>query len=100
MMYSSLLLTGIQLTAADPRLTTISLPVWQWLPADVNQGYMMYYFFLLAGIQLVDLLIFIWVASGYQYKNLEEEEEQPSTGAQSTEASMRIHHRAMSELHE
>jgi solute carrier family 15 (peptide/histidine transporter), member 3/4 len=72
----------------------------QWLPADVNQGYMMYYFFLLAGIQLVDLLIFIWVASGYQYKNLEEEEEQPSTGAQSTEASMRIHHRAMSELHE
>jgi hypothetical protein len=42
--------------------------VWQWVPADLNQGYLANYFWLLAIIMAVDLAAFAYIARGYEYK--------------------------------
>ncbi len=39
----------------------------EWLPDDVNEGHLDYFFFLLAGLMVVNLLIYIPVAHFYKY---------------------------------
>ena len=39
----------------------------EWLPSDVNDGRLDYFFFLLAGLMLLNLLIYIPVAYFYKY---------------------------------
>lgn len=42
-----------------------------WLPNDLNHGRVDLFFLLLAGLMLVNLVLFLWVASKYEYKALE-----------------------------
>merc|ERR1712146_66387 len=42
----------------------------QWLPADVNEGQLVYYFLLLAAIMLIDWIIFCYYANRYEYKHI------------------------------
>ena len=39
----------------------------KWLPDDVNDGHLDYFFFLLAGLMLLNLLIYIPIAYFYKY---------------------------------
>ena len=39
----------------------------EWLPSDINDGHLDYFFFLLAGLMLLNLLIYIPVAYCYKY---------------------------------
>ena len=44
-----------------------------WYPSkDPNQGHLEYFFFLLAGLMLVNFVVFIYIASSYKYKALPE----------------------------
>lgn len=43
----------------------------QWIPADVNVGHLVYYFLLLAGLMLLGLGLFMYLAYGYQYADPE-----------------------------
>jgi len=49
----------------------------QWLPEDVNEGHLAYYFALLAVIMMLDLMVFVKISRTYEYKvrKVEEEEE-------------------------
>jgi peptide/histidine transporter 3/4 len=42
-----------------------------WLPRDLNAGRMDLFFFALAGVMGINLVIYIWVALGYEYKAVE-----------------------------
>ena len=40
-----------------------------WYPIkDPNQGHMEYFFFLLAGLMLINYVVFLYIASSYKYK--------------------------------
>ena len=40
-----------------------------WYPSeDPNQGHLEYFFFLLAGLMVVNFLVFLYIASSYKYK--------------------------------
>ena len=40
-----------------------------WYPSDdPNQGHLEYFFFLLAGLMMVNFLVFLYIASSYKYK--------------------------------
>ena len=40
-----------------------------WYPSnDPNNGHLEYFFFLLAGLMMVNFVVFLYVASSYQYK--------------------------------
>ena len=42
-----------------------------WYPSDdLNQGHMEYFFFLLAGLMLINFVVFLYVASSYKYKTV------------------------------
>ncbi|KAK9822864.1 hypothetical protein WJX81_005939 [Elliptochloris bilobata] len=40
-----------------------------WLPEDLNEGRLDLFFLLLAGLSLVNLALFVWVAVNYRYKS-------------------------------
>ena len=40
----------------------------EWLPTDLNQGHLVWYFMLLAAIMAVDLVALWWVSRGYAYR--------------------------------
>ena len=40
-----------------------------WYPSqDPNQGHLEYFFFLLAGLMVVNFVVFLYIASSYKYK--------------------------------
>jgi len=42
-----------------------------WYPSeDLNQGHMEYFFFLLAGLMLINFCVFLYIASSYKYKTV------------------------------
>ena len=42
-----------------------------WYPSkDPNQGHLEYFFFLLAGLMIVNFVVFLYIASSYKYKTL------------------------------
>ena len=43
----------------------------QWYPHDFNKGSLEYYMFLLAGLMLVDAVVFPWLAVRYRYSDNE-----------------------------
>nr|AKN21492.1 slc15a-6 [Schmidtea mediterranea] len=45
----------------------------QWMPDDIDKGHYESFFFLLGGIILLDVTIFIFIARGYRYSTSEEE---------------------------
>ena len=48
-----------------------------WYPSkDPNQGHLEYFFFLLAGLMLVNFVVFIYIASSYKYKALPKKTEE------------------------
>merc|ERR1719229_41214 len=49
----------------------------EWIPTDLDDGHLEYYYFLVAGIMLLTLLVFIPYARRYSYK--------PETDASNTE---------------
>eukprot|EP01023_Acetabularia_acetabulum_P009011 TRINITY_DN13967_c1_g1_i2.p1 TRINITY_DN13967_c1_g1~~TRINITY_DN13967_c1_g1_i2.p1 ORF type:complete len:623 (-),score=82.66 TRINITY_DN13967_c1_g1_i2:1000-2868(-) len=48
-----------------------------WLPNDYNKGHLNYYFFLLAFIMLLNICLFVFVASKYQYKVVDHSQQLP-----------------------
>lgn len=44
-----------------------------WYPEDLNKGFMEYYLFLLAGLMLVNAVVFLLTAVKYRYANYDEE---------------------------
>lgn len=40
----------------------------QWIPSDLNRGYLAYFFVLLGVIMMLDLGAFVWISQGYEYK--------------------------------
>ena len=44
-----------------------------WYPEDLNKGFMEYYMFLLAGLMLVNAVVFLLIAVKYRYANYDEE---------------------------
>ena len=45
----------------------------QWYPNDFNKGSMEYYMFLLAGLMLVNAVVFLWLAVRYRYADHDRE---------------------------
>ena len=42
-----------------------------WYPSDdLNQGHMEYFYFLLAGLMLINFVVFSYIASSYKYKTV------------------------------
>lgn len=41
----------------------------QWIPGNLDQGHLDWYYFLLAGLMGVTLLYYQWICIGYQYKS-------------------------------
>eukprot|EP00879_Flechtneria_rotunda_P018658 GHRR01019581.1.p1 GENE.GHRR01019581.1~~GHRR01019581.1.p1 ORF type:complete len:740 (+),score=306.24 GHRR01019581.1:672-2891(+) len=42
-----------------------------WLPKDLNTGHLDYFLVLCGGLMLANTLLFVWVASNYEYKTVE-----------------------------
>jgi peptide/histidine transporter 3/4 len=42
-----------------------------WLPKDLNQGHLDWFFYLTAALMTVNTALFVWVASTYEYKAIE-----------------------------
>ena len=48
----------------------------KWYPSDnPNKGTLEYFFFLLAGLMIVNFVVFLYVASSYKYKTAPKREE-------------------------
>lgn len=64
----NLLVTGIGFLLAALLVFIVDLFRPKWIPSDLDDGYLEYYFFLIAGIMLVTLIAFMPYAQSYKYK--------------------------------
>ena len=64
----NLVVTGAGFLLAS--LLVVIVDSWrpQWIPSDLDNGYLEYYYFLVAGIQIVTLIAFVPYAQRYRYK--------------------------------
>merc|ERR1712154_489928 len=64
----NLVVTGIGFLLASLLVFIVDLWKPQWIPNDLDNGYLEYYFFLISGIMIVTLIAFIPFARKYNYK--------------------------------
>ena len=64
----NLVVTGIGFLLAALLVFIVDLFKPQWIPNDLDNGYLEYYFFLIAGIMIITLIGFIPYANTYTYK--------------------------------
>ena len=57
-------------------------PAAQLVPGDLNTGDLASFFFLLAGIMLLDLVGFAWVAKGYTYVDIVDDDDEKDEEAE------------------
>ncbi|XP_072051178.1 solute carrier family 15 member 4-like [Amphiura filiformis] len=55
----------------------------EWFPDEINDGYLEYYFFLLAGLMLVNFGIFLIIAKKYKYVNVKQDSTDESSSVAS-----------------
>eukprot|EP01083_Nonionella_stella_P066368 174721_1 len=65
---ANLMVTGIGFLLAALLVFVVDLWRPQWIPNDLDDGYLEYYFFLIAGIMIVTLIAFIPAARKYKYR--------------------------------
>ena len=49
-----------------------TIPSEEWLPSNLDIGYLDYYFFLLSAVMIVDFLFLLWISRGFEYKTEEQ----------------------------
>merc|ERR1712100_614051 len=65
----------------------------EWVPHNLDNGHLEYYFFLLAGLMVINMIIYYFVSKGYQYMTSAEleyydkQEEEEAQRQHSTESS-------------
>ena len=64
----NLMVVGIGYLLATLLVVIVDSWTPEWIPTDLNDGHLEYYFFLVAGIQIIALLLFIPYARRYTYK--------------------------------
>ena len=65
---TNLVVTGIGFLLAAGLVAIVDLWSPEWIPTDLDKGYLEYYFFLIAGIMIVTLIAFIPYSKTYAYK--------------------------------
>lgn len=64
--------TGLGSFIVIPLLLIVNTGNQPWVPADLDTGYLEYYFFLLAALMGVTIVVFYFIARGYVYKTHDE----------------------------
>merc|ERR1739838_349077 len=64
----NILVMGLGGILASQLVSMVNLWKPHWIPSDLDDGYLEYYYFLMAAIMMVTLLAFIPCAVRYQYK--------------------------------
>lgn len=62
----------------------------QLIPGDLNEGFLASFFFLLAGIMVLNTLGFAWAAKGYTYVDIEDGDEEGEGGGDGEGAEIRV----------
>merc|ERR1719229_1086869 len=64
----NLMVVGIGYLMATLLVVIVDSWTPEWIPTDLDDGYLEYYFFLVAGLMMVTLLFFIPYSKKYEYK--------------------------------